>query len=118
MWQTYIALCLKFLLDKFLNEIEILKGDIYYICNDSEGYNGMSRLNALDNRRKLFYLRLTFKTSLVKSIGKSKQEKNLPHIEMMKFLTTSSEIGLWMMNGLNFKIYTQILFFTALRILL
>lgn len=65
------------MLDEFLDDIEILKGDIYYICNDSDGYRGLSRLNALDNRRKLFYLNLTFKTSLAKSIGEAENSKIL-----------------------------------------
>lgn len=71
------TLCTKILLDEFLDDIEILKGDIYYICNDSDGYRGLSRLNALDNRRKLFYLNLTFKTSLAKSIGEAENSKIL-----------------------------------------
>ena len=35
--------------------------------------------------------------------GKSRQNKNSPHTEMVKFLPMSLKSGLWMMNGQKFK---------------
>lgn len=70
-------LCAKFFLDKFLDDIQFLKGDIYDICNDHNGYKGLSRLNALDNIRRSLYLRLTFNTSLAQSVGEAEDSKIL-----------------------------------------
>ena len=70
-------MCVKFKLAKFLDDIKYLKDDIYDLCYATDGYKGMSRLNALDNRRKNFYLRLTFNMSHEMTIGEAEDSKIL-----------------------------------------
>lgn len=76
-------LCVKFMIDVFLNDIKHLKEDIYELCNISDGYSGKSRLNSLDNRRKLFYFGLEFPIHPGTSIGEAENSKIL----------TSSPVG-------------------------
>lgn len=71
------SLCVNFLVDKFLDDIKIIQEDVYDICNISDGHKGLSRLNVLNNRRKLFYLNLNFRTSLATSIGESENSRIL-----------------------------------------
>lgn len=70
-------LCIKFMLDVFLNDIKHLKEDIYELCNISDGYSGKSRLNSLNNSRKLFYFGLEFPIHPGTSIGEAENSKIL-----------------------------------------
>ena len=70
-------LCVKFMLDVFLTDIQHLKEDIYELCNVSDGYSGKSRLNSLDNKRKLFYFGLEFPIHPGTSIGEAENSKIL-----------------------------------------
>ncbi len=68
-------LCVKFMLDTFLENIKHLKPDIYDLCNATDEYSGKSRLNSLDNRRKLFYFELEFPIHPGTSIGEAENSK-------------------------------------------
>lgn len=68
-------LCVKFMLDTFLDDIKHLKDDIYDLCNVSDGYTGKSRLHSLDNIRKNFYMRMIFNCGSGTSIGKAENSK-------------------------------------------
>ncbi len=68
-------LCVKFMIEDFLEDIKYLKSDIYDLCNASDEYSGKSRLNVLDNRRKLFYFGLEFPIHPGISIGKAENSK-------------------------------------------
>lgn len=68
-------LCVKFMLDTFLDDIKHLKDDIYDLCNVSDGYTGKSRLHSLDNIRKNFYMRMIFNCGFGTSIGKAENSK-------------------------------------------
>ncbi len=68
-------LCVKFMLEDFLDDSKHLKNDIYDLCNASSEYSGKSRLNALDNRRKLFYFGLEFPIHPGTSIGEAESSK-------------------------------------------
>ena len=70
-------LCVKFMLDAFLEDIKHLKEDIYELCNISDGYSGKSRLNSLNNSRKLFYFGLEFPIHPGTSIGEAENSKIL-----------------------------------------
>jgi len=65
------------MLDVFLTDIKHLKEDIYELCNISNGYSGKSRLNSLNNSRKLFYFGLEFPIHPGTSIGEAENSKTL-----------------------------------------
>jgi len=68
-------LCVKFMLDTFLDDIKYLKSDIYDLCNISDEYTGKSRLHSLDNIRKNFYMRMVFNCGSGTSIGEADNSK-------------------------------------------
>lgn len=68
-------LCVKFMLNDFLDDIKYLKDDVFDLCNVSDGYTGKSRLHSLDNIRKSFYMRMTFNCGSGANIGKAQNSK-------------------------------------------
>ncbi|MBE7040336.1 MAG: hypothetical protein E7400_00020 [Ruminococcaceae bacterium] len=65
------------LLDKFDSDIQMLKSDVYDICNAPSELTGFNKLTDLENPRKIFYLGLKFPTQLSVDLGEATNSKFL-----------------------------------------